>query len=62
MSEKKGQEMILTDLKCRNCGNRIVGQPYIRDGKFYCHLCKDRAKIGLFDHIGEQHYKGRIYM
>ncbi len=57
MKEKKGQE-ISTDFYCRNCGNKISGQPYIRNGECYCHLCRPKAKLGFFDNIIPQHYNG----
>ena len=54
MKEKKGQKIISTDFHCCNCGNKISGQPYIRNGKSYCHLCRDRANLGLFDHMDQE--------
>ena len=48
MKEKKEQEIIPTEICC-NCGNKISGRPYIKDGECYCHLCSGRAKLGVFD-------------
>ena len=58
MKEKKGQKIISTDFHCCNCGNKISGQPHIRNGKSYCHLCRDRANLGLFDNITPGNYFG----
>ena len=43
--QKKGQEIIFMNLCCYNCGNKISGQPYIKNNKCYCHLCRDRAGL-----------------
>ncbi len=48
-----------SNLICHNCRDTIYrDNPYVKGEKVYCHLCEGRVKIGLFDEVIPQQYKG----
>ena len=50
MAKESEQKTQLTNLTCTCCADEIRNsQPHIRNGKPYCRVCEDRAKMGFFD-------------
>ena len=59
MKKESKQKVESTNLTCTCCPDEIRNsQPYIRNGKPYCRLCEDRAKMGLLDKKIPRQYRG----
>ena len=59
MKKESERKIKLTNPTCHNCGDTIYrNNPYVRGGKVYCHICEDRAKMGLLDKKIPRQYMG----